>query len=68
MQEIGVKDSWSSSRLRVNREAVRVRQNDTRKAKAHLKLNLAKHVKENKIKFFKYINNKRKIRIMWPCG
>ena len=31
-----------------------------RKAKAHLELNLAMHVKDNKKDFFKYISSKRK--------
>ena len=32
----------------------------TRKAKAHLGLNLARYVKDNKEDFFKYISSKRK--------
>lgn len=34
----------------------------TRKAKAHLELNLAKEIKDNKKGFFKYVNSKRKAR------
>jgi len=33
-----------------------------RKAKAHLKLNLARDVKNNKKSFFKYVSSKRKTR------
>jgi len=31
-----------------------------RKAKAHRELNLARHIKDNKKGFFKYISSKRK--------
>ncbi|KFZ57322.1 hypothetical protein N321_09184, partial [Antrostomus carolinensis] len=44
------------------RNAVRACRDATRKAKAHLELNLAKDVKDNKKDFFKYINNKRQTR------
>ncbi|XP_068856794.1 uncharacterized protein [Aphelocoma coerulescens] len=44
------------------REAVRVSRNETRKAKAHLELNLGKDVKDFKMGFFKYIGNKRKTK------
>ncbi|GAB0202805.1 mitochondrial enolase superfamily member 1 [Grus japonensis] len=44
------------------RNVVRVRRDATRKAKAHLELNLARDVKDNKKGFFKYINSKRKTR------
>ncbi|GAB0204057.1 hypothetical protein GRJ2_002871300 [Grus japonensis] len=45
-----------------NRDVVRVCRDATRKAKAHLELNLARDVKDNKKGFFKYISNKRKTR------
>ncbi|GAB0177880.1 mitochondrial enolase superfamily member 1 [Grus japonensis] len=41
---------------------VRVCRDAVRKAKAHLGLNLARHVKENKKGFFKYITSKRKTK------
>ncbi|GAB0183643.1 mitochondrial enolase superfamily member 1 [Grus japonensis] len=41
---------------------VSVRRDATRKAKAHLELNLARDVKDNKKDFFKYISSKRKTR------
>ena len=41
------------------RSVVRVCRDATRKAKAHLELNLARHDKENK-DFFKHISSKRK--------
>jgi len=41
---------------------VRACRDATRKAKAHLELNLAKDVKKNKKGFFKYISSKRRIR------
>ncbi|GAB0177889.1 mitochondrial enolase superfamily member 1 [Grus japonensis] len=41
---------------------VRVCRDAVRKAKAHLGLNLARDVKENKKGFFKYISSKRKTR------
>ncbi|GAB0207498.1 mitochondrial enolase superfamily member 1 [Grus japonensis] len=44
------------------RDVVRVCSNATRKAKAHLELNLARDVKDKKEGFFKYINSKRKTR------
>ncbi|GAB0182598.1 mitochondrial enolase superfamily member 1 [Grus japonensis] len=44
------------------RNIVRVCRNATRKAKAHLELNLARDVKDNKKGFFKYISSKRKTR------
>ncbi|GAB0208568.1 mitochondrial enolase superfamily member 1 [Grus japonensis] len=44
------------------RNADRVCRDATRKAKAHLELNLAGEVKENKKGFFKYISSKRKTR------
>ncbi|KAJ7410616.1 hypothetical protein BTVI_53109 [Pitangus sulphuratus] len=49
-----------SGHLNEYREVVRVSKNEMRKAKAHLDLNLAKDVKDNKKGFFKYISNKRK--------
>ncbi|GAB0204029.1 mitochondrial enolase superfamily member 1 [Grus japonensis] len=45
-----------------NRDVVRVCRDATRKAKAHLELNLARDVKDNKKGFFKYISNKMKTR------
>ncbi|GAB0206875.1 mitochondrial enolase superfamily member 1 [Grus japonensis] len=44
------------------RDVVRVCRDATRKAKAHLELNLAMDVKDNKKGFFKYISSKRKTR------
>ncbi|GAB0179468.1 mitochondrial enolase superfamily member 1 [Grus japonensis] len=44
------------------RNVVRVCRDATRKAKAHLELNLARDVKDNKKGFFKYISRKRKTR------
>ncbi|GAB0210235.1 mitochondrial enolase superfamily member 1 [Grus japonensis] len=44
------------------RDVVTVRRDATRKAKAHLELNLAREVKDNKKGFFKYISSKRKTR------
>ncbi|GAB0209615.1 hypothetical protein GRJ2_003427200 [Grus japonensis] len=44
------------------RNIVRVCRGTTRKAKAHLELNLARDVKDNKEGFFKYISSKRKTR------
>ncbi|GAB0209695.1 mitochondrial enolase superfamily member 1 [Grus japonensis] len=44
------------------RNVVRVCRDATRKAKAHLELNLAGDVKDNKKGFFKYISSKRKTR------
>ncbi|GAB0180066.1 mitochondrial enolase superfamily member 1 [Grus japonensis] len=44
------------------RNVVRVCRDATRKAKAHLELNLARDVKDNKKGFFKYISSKRKAR------
>ncbi|GAB0195017.1 mitochondrial enolase superfamily member 1 [Grus japonensis] len=44
------------------RNVVKVCRDATRKAKAHLELNLARDVKDNKKGFFKYINSKRKTR------
>ncbi|GAB0186733.1 mitochondrial enolase superfamily member 1 [Grus japonensis] len=44
------------------RNAVRVCRDATRKAKAHLELNVARDVKDNKKGFFKYISSKRKTR------
>ena len=44
------------------RNVVRARRESTRKAQVHLKLNLARDVKDNKKGFFKYIGSKR---IMW---
>ncbi|GAB0208054.1 mitochondrial enolase superfamily member 1 [Grus japonensis] len=41
------------------RDVVRVCRDATRKAKAHLELNLARDVKDNKKGFFKYISSKR---------
>jgi len=40
--------------------AVKVCRDATRKAKVHLELNLARDVKDNKKRFFKYINSKQK--------
>lgn len=37
----------------------------TRKAKAHLNLNLVKEVKDNKKGFFNYVKSKRKTKKMW---
>jgi len=38
------------------------------KARIHLKLNLARNVKDNKKGFFKYISSKRKTEEkMWGC-
>ncbi|GAB0208473.1 mitochondrial enolase superfamily member 1 [Grus japonensis] len=45
-----------------NRDVVRICRDATRKAKAHLELNLARDVKDNKKGFFKYISSKRKTR------
>ncbi|GAB0188533.1 mitochondrial enolase superfamily member 1 [Grus japonensis] len=50
-------DTWEEYR-----NVVRVCRDATRKAKAHLELNLARDVKENKKGFFKYISSKRKNR------
>ncbi|GAB0183976.1 mitochondrial enolase superfamily member 1 [Grus japonensis] len=44
------------------RNVVRVCRNATRKARAHLELNLSGDVKDNKKGFFKYISSKRKTR------
>ncbi|GAB0209948.1 mitochondrial enolase superfamily member 1 [Grus japonensis] len=44
------------------RDVVRVCRDATRKAKAHLELNLAGEVKDSKKGFFKYIGSKRKTR------
>ncbi|XP_068809548.1 uncharacterized protein [Struthio camelus] len=44
------------------RDVVRVCRDATRKTKAHLELNLARDVKDNKKGFFKYITSKRKTR------
>ncbi|GAB0175916.1 mitochondrial enolase superfamily member 1 [Grus japonensis] len=44
------------------RDVVRECRDATRKAKAHLELNLARDVKDNKKSFFKYISSKRKTR------
>ncbi|GAB0209397.1 mitochondrial enolase superfamily member 1 [Grus japonensis] len=44
------------------RNVVRICRDATRKAKAHLELNLAMDVKDNKKGFFKYISSKRKTR------
>ncbi|PKU32960.1 hypothetical protein llap_16734 [Limosa lapponica baueri] len=44
------------------RNVVRVCRDAMRKAKAHLELNLARDVKDNKKSFFKYISSKRKTR------
>ncbi|GAB0207239.1 mitochondrial enolase superfamily member 1 [Grus japonensis] len=44
------------------RDVVRECRDATRKAKAHLELNLARDVKDNKKGFFKYISSKRKTR------
>ncbi|GAB0184039.1 mitochondrial enolase superfamily member 1 [Grus japonensis] len=44
------------------RNIVRVCRDATRKTKAHLELNLARDVKDNKKGFFKYISSKRKTR------
>ncbi|GAB0204618.1 mitochondrial enolase superfamily member 1 [Grus japonensis] len=44
------------------RDVIRVCRHETRKAKAHLELNLARDVKDNKKGFFKYISSKRKTR------
>lgn len=39
-------------------DVVRISRNESRKPKAHLELNLAKHVQDKKV-FFKYISNKK---------
>jgi len=44
------------------RNVVRACRDATRKAKAHLELNLARDVKNNKKGFFNYISSKRKTR------
>jgi len=44
------------------RNVVRACGDETRKAKAHLELNLARDVKNNKKSFFNYISRKRKAR------
>jgi len=44
------------------RNIVRACREETRKAKAHLELNLERNVKENKKDFFKYISSKQKTR------
>jgi len=44
------------------RNVVRACRDATRKAKAHLELNLARDVKDNKKGFFNYISSKRKAR------
>jgi len=44
------------------RNVVRACREATRKAKAHLELNLTRDVKDNKKGFFKYISSKRKTR------
>ncbi|GAB0189155.1 mitochondrial enolase superfamily member 1 [Grus japonensis] len=44
------------------RNVVRECRDATRKAKAHLELNLARDVKDNEKGFFKYFDNKRKTR------
>ena len=50
------------------RNVVRVCRDATRKAKAHLELNLARDVKDNKKGFFKYISSKRKTgETVGPC-
>ena len=48
-----------------HRNVVRACREAMRKAKAHLELNLARDVKDNKKGFFKYISSKRKTRKMW---
>lgn len=42
------------------KDTVRVCRNEKRKAKAHLELDMARKVKNNKKGFFKYITRKRK--------
>ena len=44
------------------RNVARACRDTTRKAKAHLELNLARDVRNNKKGFFKYISSKRKTR------
>ncbi|GAB0209097.1 hypothetical protein GRJ2_003375400 [Grus japonensis] len=44
------------------RDVVRLRRDATRKAKAHLELNVARDVKDKKEGFFKYISSKRTTR------
>ncbi|GAB0209109.1 mitochondrial enolase superfamily member 1 [Grus japonensis] len=44
------------------RDVVRLRRDATRKAKAHLELNVARDVKDKKKGFFKYISSKRTTR------
>lgn len=44
------------------RNIARSRRDTTKKAKAHLELNLVREVKDNKKDFFKHVNSKRKIR------
>jgi len=44
------------------RKVVRACRDAMRKAKAHLELNLARDVEDNKKGFFKYISSKRKTR------
>jgi len=44
------------------RNVVRACRDATKKAKAHLELNLARDVKDNKKGFFKYISSKQKTR------
>jgi len=44
------------------RNVVRAGRDETRKAKVHLELNLARDVQDNKKSFFKYISSKRKTR------
>jgi len=50
-------DTWEKYR-----NVIRACRETTRKAKAHLELKVAKHVKDNKKGFFKYISHKWKTR------
>lgn len=47
------------------RNIVRLCRDVARKSRVHLELNLARHVKDNKEGFFKYIGDKRKTGEMW---
>ena len=47
------------------KNVVRACRDATRKAKAHLELNLAKAIKDNKKGFFKYVTAKGRLGRMW---
>jgi len=60
----GVYRMWKRSvaTLEKYRDVFRACKSATKKAKAHLELNLLREVKDNKKGFFKYVSSKRKTR------